>query len=69
VFLPVAWAAVAGLLAVGALALTVANLGTEAPSGLHARPADLLVTVALLTFALVGAVVASRRPGTRSVGC
>ena len=53
----------AGLLAVGALALTVANLGTEAPSGLHARPADLLVTVALLTFALVGAVVASRRPG------
>jgi hypothetical protein len=43
--------------------LTVVNLGTAAPSGLRARPGDLPVTVALLAFALVGAVVASRRPG------
>jgi DNA-binding SARP family transcriptional activator len=56
-------AAVAVLLAVGALVLAAVNLGTAAPSGLRARPGDLPVTVALLTFALVGAVVASRRPG------
>jgi DNA-binding SARP family transcriptional activator/small basic protein len=55
--------AVAVLLAVGALGLTVVNLGTAAPSGLRARPGDLPVTVALLMFALVGVVVASRRPG------
>jgi hypothetical protein len=54
---------VAVLLAVGALVLTVVNMGTAAPSGLGARPGDLPLTVALLTFALVGAVVASRRPG------
>src|SRR4051812_49742120 len=54
--------AVSGLLAVGALALTVVNLGTEAPPGLRARPGDLPLTVALLTFTLVGVVVASRRP-------
>ena len=56
-------AVVSVLLAVGALVLTVVNLGTAAPSGLHARPADLPLTVALLAFSLVGAVVASRRPG------
>jgi len=54
--------ALSGLLAVAALALTVVNLGTKAPSGLRARPGDLPLTVALLTFALVGVVVASRRP-------
>jgi hypothetical protein len=49
-------------LAVGELVLTAVNLGTAAPSGLRARPGDLPVTVALLMFALVGVVVASRRP-------
>ena len=51
------------LLAGGALVLTVVNLGTEVPSGPRARPGDLPLTVALLAFALVGVVVASRRPG------
>jgi hypothetical protein len=55
-------AAVSGRLAAGALVLTAVNLGTVAPSGLRARPGDLPLTLALLTFALVGAVVASRRP-------
>jgi len=43
--------AVSVLLAVGALVLTVVNLGTAAPSGLRARPGDLPLTVALLAFA------------------
>jgi DNA-binding SARP family transcriptional activator len=56
-------AALSVLLAVGALVLTVVNLGTQVPSGPRARPGDLPLTVALLTFALVGVVVAARRPG------
>lgn len=45
------------------VALTVANRGIDAPAGLRPHLSDALFALAMAAFAVVGALVATRRPG------